>query len=202
MATAVSVVRAWGIGALTRPKNHDERRRAAFEALVVRDWDRFYRYALHLCRGNGDDAEDLLADTMVDAFQAFDAFRGEGFDRWFFRMLTTNRIDMLRRARIRQALSLDSALAFNSGPARSVEIADARQAPERVLDSIYSEAMQTALDSLPETFRAPVLLCDVEGLDYEEIARTLQIPLGTVRSRIHRARGRMRTTLECLGWRG
>lgn len=202
MATAVSAVRSWSIGALARPKSQEDRRRASFEALVAHDWDRFHRYALHLCRGNGDDAEDLLSETMVDAFRAFDAFRGDGFDRWFFRMLTTNRIDMLRRAKIRRAQSLDARWQGHSGETPALEIADASQAPERVLDDIYSEAMQQALDTLPESFRAPVLLCDVEGLDYEEIARTLQIPLGTVRSRIHRARTRMRETLEKLGWRG
>ncbi|MFY7952515.1 MAG: sigma factor [Armatimonadaceae bacterium] len=72
----------------------EERRiRARYEDLVSRDWDRFHGYALHLCAGNPDDAEDLLSETMIDAYRAFASFRGTGFDRWFFRMLQTNRID-------------------------------------------------------------------------------------------------------------
>ncbi len=189
------------LSAQTRDPEADKLR--AFEAMVARDWERFHRYAYRLCGGNGDDAEDLLSETLIDAFRAFDTYRGEGFDRWFFRMITTNRIDMARRAKVRRAESLDTAFTGDDGEFATREIADVAPSPEHcLLDPLYSEEMQKALDSLPDDFRAAVLLCDVEQMDYQEIADTLHIPVGTVRSRIHRGRVQMRKTLESLGWRG
>jgi RNA polymerase sigma-70 factor (ECF subfamily) len=176
-----------------RPETQDSRR--VFEGLVAQDWDRFYRYAVRLCHGRIDDAEDLLSESMVDAFRAFESFRGEGFDRWFFRMITNNRIDMSRRAKVRRTESLDAG--WDDAGVQTLDIADAQGSAEsQVLAPLYSEAMQAALNALPDAFRAAVLLCDVEGMDYQEIADTLRIPLGTVRSRIHRGRAQMRTVLE------
>lgn len=170
--------------------------------MVARDWERFYRYAFRLCGGHTDDTDDLLAETLVDAFRAFEMYRGEGFDRWFFRMITTNRIDMARRAKVRQAERLDVSWGGEDGTLRSREIADHSGNPEaRLIGPLYSETMQQALDALPEEFRAVVLLCDVEQMDYQEIAETLGLPVGTVRSRIHRGRHQMRKTLEGLGWK-
>lgn len=185
---------------LARAGTDERRAREVFEALVARDWDRFHHYAVRLCRGNADDAEDLLSETMLDAFRAFAVFRGEGFDRWFFRMLTTNRIDMARRAAVRRAMSLDSGGTGDDGETHLVEIPDPVGRPEQSLDHVFSEAMQQALDALPDEYRIPVLLCDVEECAYEEIAAILTLPLGTVKSRIHRGRTRLRATLEALGW--
>lgn len=201
MSFAVPAVRIELLSALGREKK-EARARDAFEALVAHDWDRFHRYALRLCHGNADDAEDLLSETMLDAFRAFASYRGSGFDRWFFRMLTTNRIDMSRRAAVRRALSLDSGGTTDDGAAFGVEIADPVGRPEQSLDNVLSEAMQRALDDLPDEFRIPVLLCDVEDRDYEEISAILNLPLGTVKSRIHRGRSRLRASLEALGWPG
>ena len=173
-----------------------EDRLAAFEAMVARDWDRFWRYAYRLC-ANAEDAEDLLAESLLEAFEAFDRYRGDGFDKWLFRILTTNRIDMARRAKLRRTDSLDSGFAADAGAGESRCVADAAADPARiVLDPIFSEEMQAALDALPEDFRAVLLLCDVEQMEYADIASVLQLPMGTVRSRIHRARGQMRCFLE------
>lgn len=177
-------------------------RLAAFEAMVLRDWDRFFRYAYRLCGGNRDDAEDLLSDSLIEGFRSFDRYRGEGFDRWLFRILTTNRIDMTRRARVRRADSLDAAWTDASGETHGREVADEKADPaHQVVAPVLGEELQTALDALPENFRAPILLCDVEQMDYQEIAQILDLPIGTVRSRIHRGRGQMRALLTKLGWR-
>lgn len=182
-------------------KANADDRLCAFEAMAARDWDRFYRYAYRLC-GNADDAEDLLAESLLEAFQAFDKYRGQGFDKWLFRILTTNRIDMTRRAKLRRADSLDSGWNDGKGHLPTREIADEAADPQCcVLNPLLSEPMEQALAALPEEFRAALLLCDVEGMEYVEIARTLGLPLGTVRSRIHRARTQMRGHLERLGWR-
>lgn len=156
---------------------------------MAQHWGSFWRYALRLCHGNADDAEDLLSETLLDAYRAFDRFNGHTFDRWVFRMITTNHLDMLRRARVRPC-TLMSTLEGNLGrawegtdPAPSVE--------EQALGSDLSHIVA----SLPDIFRVPLLLCDLEGFEYEEIAEKLRIPLGTVRSRIHRSRQRVREAL-------
>lgn len=182
-----------GVGERASSQTADKLR--AFEGMVARDWDRFYRYAYRLC-GNADDAEDLLSDSLVEAFQSFDQYRGSGFDRWMFRILTTNRIDMVRRAKVRKTESMDTAWLDDEGQAVQREVADCASDPAHALiDPIVSEEMETALLSLPEDFRAAVLLCDVEQMDYQEIARALKLPLGTVRSRIHRGRCYLREAL-------
>jgi len=200
MVGAARALTGWRIGAKTRTA--EENRHSAFEAMVARDWDRFYRYAYRLC-ANSDDAEDLLSESLIEAFRIFDRYRGEGFDKWMFRILTTNRIDMARRAKVRQADSLDAGWTGSEGEKYSREIADVAADPERqVIGATYSEALQQALDDLPEEFRAAILLCDVEQMAYQEIAVALNIPVGTVRSRISRGRAQMRKTLESLGCKG
>ena len=172
-----------------------QNRLAAFEAMVSHDWDRFWRYAYRIC-GNADDAEDLLGESLLEAFQSFDKFRGEGFDKWLFRILTTNRIDMVRRAKVRKAESLTQ---LWDGDSETTErsIPDFAADPAQIVTRpLLSEDLQKALDGLSDDFRAVLLLCDVEQMDYHEIARTLGLPIGTVRSRIHRARTQMRRALE------
>ena len=175
----------------------DEDPRLTFEALVAKDWDRYYRFAVHTCKGNQDDAEDLLAESMVEAFQAFDRFRGQDFDRWFFRILTNNRVDMVRRQKIRQTASLDD-LTGTGDSESAYDVPDRLSVgPEpQVLARYYSEPVERALEELPEEFRTVVLLCDVEGMDYQGIAETLGVPIGTVRSRLARGRDRLRLRLE------
>lgn len=170
-----------------------------FDHLVAKDWARFHRYAYQLSRGNSDDTDDVLAETMIDAFKAFDKFSGTGFDRWFFRMLTRNHIDMVRRARVRRAFSLDTGLLVDGLDGKKLELAGTAEAPDSFINKTLSEPMQAALDSLNEQHRAALLLADVEGLDYDEIAHVLVLPVGTVRSRLHRARAKMRAALESYG---
>lgn len=175
----------------------DTARAALFDQLVAQDWNRFHRYAYQLSRGNSDDTDDILAETLIDAFKAFDKFSGTGFDRWFFRMLTRNHIDLVRRAKVRRAFSLDTGLLSLDG--KHLQLAGTSDPPDGFIHRTLSEPMQAALDSLNEQHRAALLLADVEGLDYDEIAQVLALPLGTVRSRLHRARAKMRAALESYG---
>ena len=175
----------------------DTARAALFDQLVAQDWNRFHRYAYQLSRGNSDDTDDILAETLIDAFKAFDKFSGAGFDRWFFRMLTRNHIDLVRRAKVRRAFSLDTGLPSFEG--KNIQLAGTSDPPDGFIQRTLSEPMQAALDSLNEQHRAALLLADVEGLDYDEIAHVLALPLGTVRSRLHRARAKMRAALESYG---
>lgn len=164
----------------------EEDRGKHFESLTIQHWDRFYAYAYRHC-GNAADADDLLAESLLEAFQAFDSYQGQGFDRWVFRILTTNRIDQARRARRRPVQALSEFLE---------PVADGLNPQDWLLNSLLSDELLQALQSLPELFRTPLLLCDHEGLDYAAIACRLQIPIGTVRSRIHRARERLHGELN------
>jgi len=179
----------------------ERRLQDCYEELVSRDWERFQGYALHLCNGNPHDAEDLLSETMIDAYRAFASYRGTGFDRWFFRMLQTNRIDMARRSRVRRALSLDTGN-VDFAELGSVDIPDPAPGPEDSVENLLSQSMEDALASLPDKQRIPLLMSDVDEEEYEDIARILDLPLGTVKSRIHRARARLKAFLTDRGWQG
>jgi len=112
-----------------------------------------------------------------------------------YRIMTTTRIDMMRKNRRHTTSSLD-AVAEN-GEFRHEAIADSNSDPEAiVLDPMLSEPMQTALNGLTEEYRAVVVLADIEQLDYSEVGLVLQIPVGTVRSRLHRARTHLRKALS------
>ena len=168
------------------PANNDGSRERHFETLTMQHWDRFYAYAYRHC-GNAADAEDLLAESLLEAFQAFDAYQGHGFDRWVFRILTTNRIDQARRAKRRPVQATSEFVEYVTCDSNPVE---------EFLDPLLSEELQLALAKLPETFRTPLLLCDLEGLSYTTIAERQQVPIGTIRSRIHRARERLHLELS------
>jgi RNA polymerase sigma-70 factor, ECF subfamily len=175
------------------PQEHN----TLFNQLIAENLPYLRNQAIKLCNGNRDDADDLISETMIDAYRGFHSYRGVGFCRWLFHMMNTNRIDMIRRARVRKTESLESTFREEGGQASSErEIADFHYAPETVLfQHTYSEPLEKALANLPEMFKAPLILCDVEEMEYEEIATLLAIPVGTVRSRIHRARHRMRAML-------
>jgi len=172
----------------------DTSRSALFDHLVAKYWNRFHRYAYQLSRGNLDDTDDILAETLIDAFEAFDRFSGTGFDRWFFRILTRTHIDLVRRAKVHRAFRLDTGLPSLDG--KNMQLAGTADPPDGFIQRTLSEPMQAALDSLNESHRAALLLADVEGLDYDDIAQVLTLPVGAVRSRLHRARAKMRAELE------
>ncbi|BDZ57111.1 hypothetical protein GCM10025872_07680 [Barrientosiimonas endolithica] len=134
------------------------------------------------------DAEDLTHDVFVRVFRSLHSYRPGTFEGWLHRITTNVFLDKMRRKqRIRfDALADDAAARL---PSREV-------GPEQQLtDAQFDDDVQRALDALPPDFRAAVVLCDIEGLSYDEIAATLGIKLGTVRSRIHRGRAQLRDAL-------
>jgi RNA polymerase sigma factor (sigma-70 family) len=155
---------------------------------VVREHaDRVYRLAYRLT-GNPHDAEDLTQETFVRVFRSLASYKPGTFEGWLHRITTNLFLDMVRRrSRIRmEALPEDTDRLPGTGPQ-----------PEQVFsDTHLDPQLQAALDELPPEFRAAVVLCDVEGLSYEEIGATLGVKLGTVRSRIHRGRAALRSALE------
>lgn len=164
-----------------------EASREAFAALLTACWDRAYRLAYHLT-GRRPDAEDLLQQAVEEAWRAFGRFQpGTRFDSWLFRIIHNSYIDRVRRDRRRRMFSLDDLTAERAGTS---------DAPAAAADGLLDGPVLRALQLLPPPFRAVVVLVDLEGLSYEEAAAVLRCPVGTVRSRLHRARLALREWLR------
>jgi RNA polymerase sigma-70 factor, ECF subfamily len=171
------------------------------EALPLADWTpptwdevvrthsaRVYRLAYRLT-GNPHDAEDLTQDVFVRVFRSLSSYTPGTFEGWLHRITTNLFLDRVRR---KQRIRFDG-LADDAAE----RLPGREPGPDQVYDERhFDDDVQRALDALPADFRAAVVLCDIEGLSYEEIAATLGIKLGTVRSRIHRGRAQLRTALE------
>jgi RNA polymerase sigma-70 factor, ECF subfamily len=170
-------------------------RLAAFEELVQRHQTQIYRVAYRLT-GNHDEAEDLAQEAIVEAFRAFDRYQpGTYFDRWLYRIMSRTYIDIVRRRNRRPALSLDAPTGGQGDPLVTL-VGDSRQDPQQMTETFDLDGtVQAALDRLPHEFRTAVVLADIEGLSYDEIAVALRCPVGTVRSRLHRARQMLREAL-------
>ncbi len=158
-----------------------------WDEVVDQHSTRVYRLAYRLT-GNAHDAEDLTQEVFVRVFRSLDKYTPGTFEGWLHRVTTNLFLDQARRKqRIRfDALSDERAARLrSSSPAPDVDYADRH----------FEDDVERALATLPPDFRAAVVLCDVEGLSYEEIAEILGAKLGTVRSRIHRGRAQLRTAL-------
>jgi RNA polymerase sigma-70 factor (ECF subfamily) len=159
----------------------------SWDEIVERHSDRVYRLAYRLT-GNRPDAEDLTQEVFVRVFRRLDTYTPGTFEGWLHRITTNLFLDQARRKqRIRfDALSDERASTLRSaGPAPDAALAE----------QLFDDDVEQALATLPPDFRAAVVLCDVEGLSYDEIADILGAKLGTVRSRIHRGRAMLRRAL-------
>ncbi len=167
-----------------------------FETLRREHYNQLYAMAYRLT-SNHDDAQDLLQQSLIEAYTAFDRFSsGTRFDRWVYRIMYHSFLDTVRRRPRFALLSLDAPWDETDGESAARDVADHRLGPEHeVLNGVLSEPLQRALDALPAEFRAVVELADMQELSYEGVARKLDCPIGTVRSRLHRARSMMRKTL-------
>jgi RNA polymerase sigma-70 factor (ECF subfamily) len=159
----------------------------SWDRIVREHCDRVYRLAYRLS-GNQYDAEDLTQETFIRVFRSLASYQPGTFEGWLHRITTNLFLDMARRrAKLRmEGLPEDSDRLPGGGPSPEDVYVDARLNPD----------LQEALDELGPEFRAAVVLCDVEGLSYEEIGATLGVKLGTVRSRIHRGRQALKLALE------
>lgn len=173
--------------------------REAFSQLVVLHQDAVYRVVRRTSAVDEALAEDLAQETFLRAWRALASFRGDSsFLHWLLTIatnLTINRRSTVAAKAERRALSLDRP--GPAGTAERIDPVDARQpAPAaRALGGELKAALARALERLPEEFRAAVVLRDVEGLEYDAIAAVLAVPIGTVRSRIHRGRDQLREIL-------
>ncbi len=163
----------------------------AFEDLVLEYQKQVYHIALKMT-GNEEDAFDLSQEAFLKAFRALPTFRGEaGFGSWLYRMTANLCIDFLRRRKRRgagQIISLDE----EEEERRPLELPDLRYEPQSALEKKeLREKVQTGLRRLPHEQQLILVLRDVEGFSYQEISDALKIELGTVKSRIYRARAHL-----------
>src|SRR6059036_1350431 len=167
----------------TSPTPVDEKR-ASFEREALVHLDALYRVALRLT-GNAADADDLVQETMLKAYRAWDQYeKGTNAKGWLLTILRNAFInEYRRRTRHPETVDLDTIEPYSVFP----ELQD--EDPQGTFfDRIVDDEVLRAIDQLPEQFREAVVLSDVEGLSYEEIARVLDVPVGTVKSRLFRAR--------------
>ena len=154
---------------------------------VARDHGRFlYTLAFRLT-GNSDDAQDLVQEVLLRVRKGLETYRPGSLEGWLSRITTNTFLDEVRRKRRRPADPLPENPDWVLPPSMAAD--------EALAGGALPDDVQTALRALPADYRAAVVLCDVVGLPYQEIASALDVPVGTVRSRIHRGRAMLREVL-------
>jgi len=172
--------------------------RSAFADLAMEYMPALYSAALRMTR-NPSDAEDLVQDTFLKAYRAFDRFEeGTNLKAWLYKILTNTFINNYRAAKRRPEKADVEDVEDLYLYRRLDDLATAgtgRSAEEELFDRITDDDVKQAIESLPEAFRIAVLLADVEGFSYKEIADITDVPIGTVMSRIHRGRRALQKAL-------
>ncbi len=167
----------------------------AFNRLVLAYQDALYNTALRIL-GDEDRAADATQEAFISAFRAINSYHGGSFKAWLLRTVTNACYDELRRQKRRPTTPLEPENDDDEEIESPRWLADSSMRPEEKFEAAELEhAIQHCLEALPTDFRAVVVLADVQGMDYAEVAAAVHTPLGTVKSRLARARLRLR---ECL----
>ena len=179
-----------GLVRLGASSYQDERPLAGFEELAMPLFDSLYNFARWLAHSSNE-AEDLVQETYLKALRRFSSFQpGTNFRAWMFQILRNTFLSSCSRLDRRMTVAMDSE---GDGPELAVDI----ETPETILlHRLNSQLVQKAIEDLPVHYRETLLLCDVEEMSYQEIATVLSIPIGTVMSRLARARKAVRETLH------
>ena len=165
----------------------------SFNRLVLSYQSMVYNLAYRIL-GDGDAAADATQDAFISAFKGIGKFRGGSFKSWLMRIVTNACYDQLRLKQRRPATSLDALLELDSVPLRP--ITDPGESPEQyTVRQELSRTIQLGMGTLPPEQRVALVLSDIQGLSYQEIADVTGVSLGTVKSRLSRARGKMRDFL-------
>jgi RNA polymerase sigma-70 factor (ECF subfamily) len=169
---------------------------SAFDELVRRYEKQVYGFAYRMA-GNYDDANDIASEAFVKVFQAIESFRGESnFSTWLFRIVTNLYLDHRKRSKAHVNVPLDEYLDLEeSSVARQIE--DTSPGPLELVEAgERAQILEAAIQQLPEYQRLMVLLFHTQGKSYEEIAQIMELPIGTVKSRLNRARLALKDKLE------
>ena len=159
---------------------------------IARDHRRFLYTVAYRLAGNDDDAQDLVQESLIRVRRGLERYEPGSLQGWLARIVTNVFLDEMRRRKRRPTDALPDDPGFVLPPA---------PAADQVYTGLSAE-IQRALEGLPDEFRVPVVLCDVSDLSYEQIAETTGVPIGTVRSRIHRGRRLLRAALVADGVTG
>lgn len=175
------------------------RHRAQFALIARGNEADMLRAARRLCRGDEDWASDLVQDALIRAYKAYMAGQfeiGSHPRPWLLRILTNLFInDYHRRQKREQGPSVEAMTAETDAVPEALRASTDDAPGVRLMNSVLDEEIETALSSLPEPMRQCVILVDIEGLDYAEAADALKVPVGTIRSRLSRARMRLEDLL-------
>jgi RNA polymerase sigma-70 factor (ECF subfamily) len=168
----------------------------AFNRLVLAYQDMVY-YQAYRMMGEPQGAEDATQEAFISAFRKLKSYRGGSFKAWLLRIVTNACYDELRRQKRRPTTPLEPLDADEEEIESPNWLADDSESPEEAAARAeLNEAIQHCLADLPEDFRAAVVLVDLQGLDYSEAAQAIGKPLGTIKSRLARARSRLRDCLQ------
>lgn len=171
----------------------------SFNCLVLAYQDIVYNQAYRMM-GDPDSAADASQEAFISAFRSLRSYRGGSFRAWLLRIVTNACYDELRRRKRRPTTPLEPVDDAGEEVESPHWMADSGDTPEDSIERVeLGNAIQGCLDNLPEDFRTVVALIDVQGLDYSEAAQALGKPLGTVKSRLARARLRLRDCLQGFG---
>jgi RNA polymerase sigma-70 factor (ECF subfamily) len=167
----------------------------AFNRLVLNYQNALYNQAMRML-SEPEAAEDSTQDAFIIAYRKIHTYRGGSFRAWLLRIITNLCYDELRRRKRRPTTALEPISQEDEEIESPYWLTDPSESPESAAErSELSQALQNCLSGLPDDFRAIVILVDIQGLDYTEAAESMDSPLGTVKSRLARARTRLR---ECL----
>jgi RNA polymerase sigma-70 factor (ECF subfamily) len=167
----------------------------AFNRLVVSYQGLVFNLAFRLL--SDDAAEDITQDAFISAFNSLRSFRGGSFKAWLLRIVTNAAYDELRRRQRRPQTPLEPDTPEGEDVPDPIWLADPGESLQELAERVeLNKAIQSCLDQLETEFRVPVILVDVQGLDYAEAAEVLRRPLGTVKSRLARARNRLQLCLQ------
>lgn len=165
----------------------------AFNTLVLHYQDLAYSVAYRIM-GEPDGAADATQEAFINAYEKLHSFKGGNFKAWLMRIVTNKCYDALRVYKRRPQSSLDEVMDENETAAMLQSDAPRPETIQQQAD--MAQAVQTCLNNLPEDQRTTAVLCDVEGYDYQTAADIMQVSLGTVKSRLSRARGKLRHCLR------
>lgn len=169
-----------------------------FADLISKAGDKAYNFAYRLS-GNEPDARDLVQEAFARAFAHADSYDPtRPFDSWLLRILNNVFLDSMRRHSHTRTVSLDAPAPVEDAGWADLLPGDEPLPADELVKRESVDLLQKALARLPLTYRSSIALCDIEGLSYEEIARIMAIPVGTVRSRIHQGRALLRKAYEEL----
>ncbi|GJM30992.1 MAG: RNA polymerase sigma factor RpoE [Cyclobacteriaceae bacterium] len=181
-------------------KQHDR----IFEEEFLPQIDALYTFAYHLTY-NEDDANDLVQETYLKAYRFIDSYHeGTNAKAWLFRILKNAFINQYRK-KSKQPTKVDYEEIINYHDEEDSQYSSYLDLREEMFQGMMGDEVTTAINALPVDFRVVILLCDIEGFTYEEIAKIIDIPIGTVRSRLHRARNmlkeKLKTYAQSLGYK-